>query len=125
MTTKSVSPLTNVMNNKKPIIIAIALLCVYIFWGGTYLGIKIAIETMPPLLMAGTRFFLAGAVLYIILRIRGVKRPVLKEWRGTGIVGALLLLGGNGGVVWAEQKSTVRNCFTAGCYCSSMDYRTK
>ncbi|ATB68568.1 DME family permease protein [Sulfurospirillum diekertiae] len=50
--------------SKRMIAIVIALLSVYIIWGSTYLGIKIAIETFPPLLMAGIRFILAGALLY-------------------------------------------------------------
>ncbi|OKP96137.1 multidrug transporter [Paenibacillus sp. P46E] len=65
---------------------------------------KVAIETMPPFLMAGIRFFTAGAVLYVISRLSGVKRPVGREWRSSAIVGALLLLGGNGLVAWSEQR---------------------
>ncbi|MNO15825.1 putative inner membrane transporter YedA [compost metagenome] len=81
-----------------------ALLSVYLFWGGTYVGMKVAIETMPPFLMAGIRFFVAGAVLYIISRLSGAKRPAGREWRSSAIVGALLLLGGNGLVAWSEQR---------------------
>lgn len=87
----------------KPFLIALAMACVYLFWGGTYLGMKIAIETMPPFLMAGTRFLIAGGALYLFRRFRGDARPALREWRDAGIVGALLLLGGNGLVAWAEQ----------------------
>lgn len=85
-------------------VVGIALLFVYLFWGGTYVGMKIAIETMPPFLMAGVRFFAAGVVLYIIARLSGAKRPVKREWRASTIVGALLLLGGNGVVAWSEQR---------------------
>ncbi|WP_342421011.1 EamA family transporter [Paenibacillus sp. FSL E2-0178] len=85
-------------------VVGIALLCVYLFWGGTYVGMKIAIETMPPFLMAGVRFFAAGAVLYMIARLSGAKRPAGREWRSSAIVGALLLLGGNGVVAWSEQR---------------------
>lgn len=84
--------------------VGIALIFVYLFWGGTYVGMKIAIETMPPFLMAGVRFFAAGVVLYIIARLSGAKRPVKREWRASTIVGALLLLGGNGVVAWSEQR---------------------
>lgn len=84
--------------------IGVALLSVYLFWGGTYVGMKVAIETMPPFLMAGIRFFTAGAVLYVISRFSGAKRPAGREWRSSAIVGALLLLGGNGLVAWSEQR---------------------
>jgi drug/metabolite transporter (DMT)-like permease len=84
--------------------ISLALLSVYLFWGGTYLGMKIAIESIPPFIMAGVRFFLAGAVLFLIGRWKGAALPSLSEWRGAGIVGALLLLGGNGIVAWAQLR---------------------
>lgn len=82
-----------------------AFAAVYILWGSTYLAIRFAIETLPPFLMAGVRFLIAGAMLYAWARTRpGAARPTLGNWRGTAIVGALLLVGGNGGVVWAEQR---------------------
>ncbi|MDF2937033.1 MAG: multidrug transporter [Paenibacillaceae bacterium] len=84
--------------------VGIALFAVYLFWGGTYLGMKVAIETMPPFLMAGIRFLIAGAVLYVVARMKDRTKPSLTEWRNAGIVGAMLLLGGNGIVAWAEQK---------------------
>ncbi|MFS0838805.1 EamA family transporter [Paenibacillus sp. 1P03SA] len=84
--------------------IAAALLSVYLFWGGTYLGMKIAIETIPPFTMGGVRFLTAGFILYILARMKGETRPNAREWRGAGITGALLLLGGNGIVAWAEQR---------------------
>jgi drug/metabolite transporter (DMT)-like permease len=80
-----------------------AFAAVYVIWGSTYLAIRFAIETLPPLLMAGVRFLLAGAVLYAFVRARGVARPRLVHWRSATVVGGLLLLCGNGGVVWAEQ----------------------
>ena len=81
----------------------VALACVYIFWGGTYLGMKYAIESIPPFLMAGARFMLAGGILYGIMRLRGASRPTALQWRNGAIVGGLLLLGGNGVVAFAEQ----------------------
>ncbi len=83
--------------------IAAALGSIYLVWGSTYLAIRLSIDTMPPLLMAGVRFLAAGAILYGWSRARGVARPTRIEWRGALIVGALLLLIGNGGVVWSEQ----------------------
>ncbi|MDB4905509.1 MAG: protein of unknown function transrane [Gemmatimonadetes bacterium] len=81
-----------------------AFAAVYVIWGSTYLFIKYAIETMPPWLMAGTRFALAGALLYGWVRIRGTPAPTRGAWRTAMITGPLLLLGGNGAVVWAEQR---------------------
>lgn len=80
-----------------------AFAAVYIIWGSTYLAIRFAVETLPPFLMAGTRFLIAGTILYAIMRRRGAPAPICLHWRSAFIVGALMLLAGNGGVVWAEQ----------------------
>jgi len=80
-----------------------AFAAVYLIWGSTYLAIRIAIETLPPFLMAATRFLIAGGILYLIRRSRGDAAPSRSEWTSAIIVGVLLLVGGNGGVVWAEQ----------------------
>lgn len=90
--------------------VAFALLVVYVVWGSTYLAIAIMIETLPPLLAAGTRFVTAGllmlAALVILARLRRgrepAERPTWAQWRSAIIVGTLLLLGGNGLVVLAE-----------------------
>jgi drug/metabolite transporter (DMT)-like permease len=76
---------------------------IYIIWGSTYLAIRYALESLPPLLMAGARHTLAGALLYAVLRATGTARPQRIHWRSAAIIGALLLLIGNGGVCWAEQ----------------------
>ena len=82
----------------------IALLAVYIVWGSTYLAIRFAIETIPPFLSAGIRFLVSGAILYLWRRLSGDPAPNKIEWRSASIIGLLLLLGGNGGLVWAEQR---------------------
>jgi drug/metabolite transporter (DMT)-like permease len=87
--------------SKRKVIAAFA--AVYVIWGSTYLAIRIAIETLPPFLMAGVRFALAGVLLYTWTRLHGARRPERKHWITASIVGALLLMGGNGAVVWAEQ----------------------
>jgi drug/metabolite transporter (DMT)-like permease len=81
-----------------------AFLAVYLVWGSTYLAIRFAIETLPPFLMAGVRFVIAGGLLYGVLRIRGTEKPKRQHWIAAGIIGLLLLMGGNGAVVWAEQR---------------------
>lgn len=81
----------------------IALLALYIVWGSTYLGIKVAIETIPPFFHAGIRFLISGVILVIWQRSAGVAMPTRSQWISTAIIGNLLLLGGNGLVSWAEQ----------------------
>ena len=85
----------------------IPLLVVYVVWGSTYLGIRLAIDTIPPLLMAGVRFSVAGAILYAFSIGRGERRgdrPGRVQWTAAFLIGALLLCGGNGGVVLAERS---------------------
>lgn len=80
----------------------LAFLSIYTIWGSTYLGIKLAIQTIPPFLMAGSRFVIAGLILYLWTWTRGVRRPSVTNWKAASNIGGSLLLGGNGGVVWAE-----------------------
>jgi drug/metabolite transporter (DMT)-like permease len=84
--------------------VAIALLAVYVCWGATYLAMRIAVVEIPPHLMAGARFLLAGLLLYGWIRFRGVEPPTLIQWRSAVIVGAFLLLAANASVAWAEQR---------------------
>lgn len=84
--------------------IILAFAAVYLIWGSTYLAIRFAIETLPPFLMAGMRFTIAGAAMYIWIRLRGTPAPTLAHWRSAAVIGALLLCLGNGGVVWAEKQ---------------------
>ena len=83
--------------------VLLAFAAVYLVWGSTYLAIRYAVETIPPFLMAGARFVLAGALLYAWARMRGSRQPSRAEWRAGAIAGVLMLVGGNGAVVWAEQ----------------------
>jgi drug/metabolite transporter (DMT)-like permease len=82
----------------------LAFAAVYIVWGSTYLAIRFAIESIPPFLMAGARFAVAGLILVAWSRLRGAAWPTGREWGVALVTGSLLLLGGNGGVVWAEQQ---------------------
>ncbi|MEM6325496.1 MAG: EamA family transporter [Bacteroidota bacterium] len=77
---------------------------VYLVWGSTYLAIRFAIETLPPFTMAGSRFAIAGLVLYAIVRLRGAEAPRRAHWRTAAIVGTLLLVGGIGATTWAIQR---------------------
>ncbi len=84
-----------------PVVAAFA--AVYVIWGSTYFAIALAITALPPFLMAGARFLLAGGIVYAWLRLRGAQRPSWAEWGAALVIGGLLLVGGNGAVVFAEQ----------------------
>jgi drug/metabolite transporter (DMT)-like permease len=83
--------------------IVLALLALYVIWGSTYLGMRIALESMPAFMMAGIRFIVAGGTLYGFLRLRHVPSPTRSQWLGAALVGTLMLVCGNGGVNFAEQ----------------------
>jgi drug/metabolite transporter (DMT)-like permease len=94
--------------------ISIGMLILYLVWGSTYLGIAIAVDTIPPFVMAATRFLVAGLVLVALSAIRdrrSLTLPTRREWRDSAIVGALLLGGGMGMVAFGEQ--TVPSGITA------------
>ncbi len=80
-----------------------AIAALYLCWGSTYLAIRVVVQAFPPLLMAGCRHLLAGLLMFTILLARGVGFPGIRQWGAGVLVGTLLLLGGNGGVVLAEQ----------------------
>lgn len=84
--------------------LVLAFTSIYVIWGSTYLGIRIAIETLPPFLMAGTRFLVAGGILYFWSRSRSAEPPTRVHWQSSAIVGALLFLGGNGALVMGETR---------------------
>jgi drug/metabolite transporter (DMT)-like permease len=83
--------------------IIIAFAALYLIWGSTFLGIRFAIETIPAFLMAGTRFVLAGVIMYAIAWFQGIGRSSWANWRTSLIIGACLLLAGNGGVTISEE----------------------
>ena len=89
----------------------LAWIAVCLIWGTTYLGIRIALETIPPLIMAAVRWIVAGGLLIVVLWLRGERMPDRREWPALTLLGILLLGFGNGGVVWAEQ--TVPSGLTA------------
>jgi len=85
-------------------LILAAFAAVYTIWGSTYLAIRFAVEVLPPFLMVGTRFLVAGSILYVWVRLSGAPRPDLSQWKSAAIIGLLMLVLGNGLVSWAEQK---------------------
>ncbi len=96
--------ITKTNQNRSFVLLIAAFAAIYIFWGSTYLAIKYAIETLPTFLMAGMRFTIAGSILMIWARFaKDYERPKLVHWKTGLVVGTLLLLGGNGGVVFAER----------------------
>lgn len=92
------------MTISRRIAVPLAFGLVYVIWGSTYLAIRYAVQTIPPFLMAGVRFFTAGAILYLVMRRTTGVKPTPAQWRNTAIIGFLLLLLGNGFVSWAEQR---------------------
>ncbi len=86
------------------VLIPLSLLTLYLVWGSTYLGIRIALESYPPFLLAGLRFIAAGVALYAFLRWRGHSPPTRLQWRNAAITGVLLLGFGNGLVCFAEER---------------------
>ncbi len=81
-----------------------AFAAIYIVWGSTYLAIRVVVETLPPLLAAGSRFLVAGALLYGWARWRGVEPPARRLWLPAFLLGGLFFLFGNGGISWAETR---------------------
>ena len=84
--------------------IMLAFFAVYVCWGATYLAMRVGVEEIPPHLMSGTRFVIAGLLLYGWSRLRGDGPPTVQHWRSATVIGAFLLLGGNASVAWAEQR---------------------
>ena len=81
------------MNRPTRAQLSAAFAVLYLIWGSTYLGIRFAIESVPPFLMGGTRFLVAGAILFFVARWRGAAWPTLADWRTAFIVTSQMLLG--------------------------------
>lgn len=88
---------------KAPRLAWFAWIAVCIIWGTTYLGIRVALESIPPALMAGFRWTIAGAILATVVLARGGSLPPRRTWPGLALLGVLMIGFGNGFVVWAEQ----------------------
>lgn len=83
--------------------VLMAFATIYIVWGSTYFGIRYAVESIPPFLMGGSRFVVAGVLLFVWTQRNKITRPTGRQWRDATIAGTLMILGGNGGVTWAEK----------------------
>ena len=81
-----------------------AFAAIYVLWGSTYLAIRILVQTVPPLLSAGLRFFVAGAVLYAFARLRGHARPAFIEWRNMAAISLSMFVLTYGALFWAEKS---------------------
>jgi len=88
-----------------------AFAAVYLVWGSTYLAIRVAVETLPAFLSSGVRFIIAGSLMLLVLKARGIAALTSTQWRQAAVTGTLMLVGGNGLVVWAER--TLSSGFTA------------
>ena len=84
--------------------VLLAFAAIYVLWGSTYLAIRIAVQQVPPLFAAGVRFFLAGTLLYAVMRFCGRPRPAGKEWGSLIGISLLMFAVTYGAVFWAEQQ---------------------
>src|SRR6478609_103822 len=89
-----------------PALVWTAILILYVVWGSTYLGIRVAVETIPPFVLAASRFILAGSIMLVavsLIRRGTLSMPTRRQWRDALIVGTCLMGGGMGAVAWGEQ----------------------
>lgn len=89
--------------NRQKLQVTAAFLAIYVLWGSTFLAIRIAVSTVPPLFAAGSRFVIAGAALYLWSRLSGVPNPTRLEWRNLSILGTCMFLIAYAGLFWAEK----------------------
>lgn len=97
------APVASAASRSFRVTVLLAFFAIYFLWGTTFLAIRIAVQEVPPLFAAGTRFFLAGMVLYVFMRLRGRPRPTASQWRSLGIIGLLMFVAEYGPLFWAEK----------------------
>jgi drug/metabolite transporter (DMT)-like permease len=83
--------------------VLLAFFAIYVLWGTSFLAIRIAVQEVPPLFAAGTRFFIAGVLLYGFMRFRGRPRPTRAQWRSLAVIGLLMFVAEYGPLFWAEK----------------------
>jgi drug/metabolite transporter (DMT)-like permease len=101
--TTVIGPAAGASSKPLDIRVLLAFFAIYVLWGTTFLGIRIAVEELPPLFAAGARFFLAGVVLYGFMRIRGAPGPTTSQWRSLAIIGLLMFVAEYGPLFWAQK----------------------
>lgn len=87
------------------LLIVVAFATVYLVWGSTYWAIKLALESFPPFMLGAVRYLIAGGLMLLVARLTGAGRPTRDHWRAALITGTLLLVMGNGAVIFAEQRA--------------------
>lgn len=97
------SPAGSSQRRRPSVAVLLAFFAIYFLWGSTYLSIRTLVATVPPLLAAGLRFSVAGAVLLLWTRLRREALPTRQQWRNLAVLGALMFLAAYGGLFWAEQ----------------------
>ena len=103
MATTTVIPSSVSKQGKFDFRVILAFAAIYVLWGSTYLAIRIAVQQVPPFFAAGIRFFIAGALLYAVMRFSGRPAPTRKEWGSLSLIGCLMFVVTYGAVFWAEQ----------------------
>jgi drug/metabolite transporter (DMT)-like permease len=83
--------------------VVLAFGAIYLLWGATFLAIRVAVLEIPPLFTAGLRFFVAGIVLHVFMRLRGAPNPSAREWRNLWLIGLCMFVATYGPLFWAEQ----------------------
>ena len=86
--------------------VVMAFLAIYVLWGTTFLAIRIAVHEVPPLFAAGVRFFVAGVLLYVFMRLRGTATPTRLEWKNLAVIGLVMFVAEYGPLFWAEKYLT-------------------
>ena len=77
---------------------------IYIVWGTTYLAIRVGVEEVPPFLLAGLRFLIAGGVIYGWMIARGERSPTTRQWMGASVIGIMIFVMDYGVLFWAEER---------------------
>jgi drug/metabolite transporter (DMT)-like permease len=103
MATTTVIPGSIAKQSKIDFRVILAFAAIYVLWGSTYLAIRVAVQQVPPFFAAGIRFFIAGALLYAVMRLCGRPAPTRKEWGSLLLIGTLMFVVTYGAVFWAEQ----------------------
>lgn len=83
--------------------VVLAFAAIYVLWGGTFLAIRIAVLEVPPLFASGLRFFIAGGLLYVVMRVRGEPIPSAVQWRGIALASLCMFVVTYAALFWAEQ----------------------